>query len=56
MVSVAWLIDTGWYLFVTIIATLPALAVLIKGYKGQLELLSGYSLILICSGLVWRLF
>ena len=56
MVSVAWLIDTAWYLFVTIIATLPPLAVLIKGYKGQLELLSGYVLILICLGLVWRFF
>ena len=56
MVSVAWLIDTAWYLFVTIIATLPPLAVLIKGYKGQLELLSGYALILICLGLVWRFF
>ena len=56
MVSVAWLIDTAWYLFVTIIATLPPLAVLIKGYKDQLELLSGYVLILICLGLVWRFF
>ena len=56
MVSVAWLIDTAWYLFVTIIATLPPLAVLIKGYKGQLELLSGYVLILISLGLVWRFF
>ena len=56
MVSVAWLIDTAWYLFVTIIATLSPLAVLIKGYKGQLELLSGFALILICLGLVWRFF
>tara|TARA_B100000902_G_scaffold262753_1_gene248951 strand:+ start:625 stop:1257 length:633 start_codon:yes stop_codon:yes gene_type:complete len=56
MVSVAWLIDTAWYLFVTIIATLPPLALLIKGYKGQLEILSGYALILICLGLVWRFF
>ena len=56
MVSVAWLIDTAWYLFVTIIATLPPLAVLIKRYKGQLELLSGFALILICLGLVWRFF
>ena len=56
MVSVAWLIDTAWYLFVTMIATLPPLAMLIKGYKGQLELLSGYALILICLGLVWRFF
>ena len=56
MVSVAWLIDTAWYLFVTIIATLPPLALLIKGYKGQLEMLSGYALILICLGLVWRFF
>ena len=55
-VSVAWIIDTAWYLFVTIIATLPPLAVLIKSYKGQLELLSGYALILICLGLVWRFF
>ena len=56
MVSVAWLIDTAWYLFVTIIATLTPLAVLIKNYKGQLELLSGYALMLICLGLVWRFF
>ena len=56
MVSVAWLVDTTWYLFVTIIATLPPLAVLIKGYKEQLELLSGYALILICLVLVWRFF
>ena len=56
MASVAWLIDTAWYLFVTMVATLPPLAMLIKGYKGQLELLSGYALILICLGLVWRFF
>ena len=56
MVSVAWIIDTAWYLFVTIIATLPPLALLIRDYKGQLELLSGYALILICLGLVWRFF
>ena len=56
MVSVAWLIDTAWYLFVTMVATLPPLAMLIKGYKGQLELLTGYALILICLGLVWRFF
>ena len=56
IVSVAWLIDTAWYLFVTIVATLPPSAMLIKGYKGQLELLSGYALIVICLGLVWRFF
>jgi threonine/homoserine/homoserine lactone efflux protein len=56
MVLIAWLIDTAWYIFVTVIATLPPLAVLIKDYKGQLELLSGYALILICLGLVWRFF
>ena len=56
MVSVAWLIDTAWYLFVTIIATLPPLALLIKVYQRQLELLSGYALVLICLGLAWRFF
>lgn len=56
MVSVAWLIDTAWYLFVTMVATLPPLAMLIKGCERQLELLGGYALILICSGLVWRIF
>ena len=56
MVSIAWLVDTAWYLFVTMIATLPPLAVLIKGYQRQLELLSGYALILICLGLAWRFF
>ena len=56
MVSIAWLVDTAWYLFVTITATLPPLAVLIKSYKRQFELIIGYALILISSGLVWRLF
>lgn len=55
MVSIAWLVDTAWYLFVAIIATLPPMTVLIKSYKGQLELFTGYALLLICFGLVWRL-
>ena len=56
IVSIAWIIDTTWYLFVAQVATLPIFVKFINSYKAKIELFIGYTLILVCFVLIWRFF
>ena len=56
VVSVAWIVDTTWYLFVAQVATLPIFVKFINSYKAKIELFIGYTLILVCFVLIWRFF
>ena len=56
IISIAWIVDTAWYLFVALVATLPTFTVFIENYKEKIELFIGHILVLICFGLVWRIF
>ena len=56
IISIAWIVDTTWYLFVALVATLPTFTVFIESYKEKIELFIGHILVLICFGLIWRIF
>jgi threonine/homoserine/homoserine lactone efflux protein len=56
IVSIAWIIDTTWYLFVAQVATIPIFVKFINSYKAKIELFIGYTLILVCFVLIWRFF
>ena len=56
VVSIAWIVDTTWYLFVAQVATLPIFVKFINSYKAKIELFIGYTLILVCFVLIWRFF
>ena len=56
VVSIAWIVDTTWYLFVAQVATLPIFVKFISSYKAKIELFIGYTLILVCFVLIWRFF
>ena len=56
IISIAWIVDTTWYLFVALVATLPTFTVFIESYKEKIELFIGHILVLICFGLMWRIF
>lgn len=56
MVSVAWLVDTMWYILIALIVTIPQLTPLVEGYRKKIELFIGYAIVFICFGLLWRAF
>ncbi len=56
IVSIAWIVDTAWYLFAALVATFPIFMKFINSYKPKIELFIGYTLILVCFLLIWRFF